>query len=445
MKKRGTKMAGGRNEKDLLSRIRGKNFTAAIIGLGYVGLPLAMEYADAGIEVIGIDIDGSKVRSLRSGKSHIGDVPSEAVKKAVVAGLFTPTTDYSAVAMADTVNICVPTPLRKTKDPDLSYIVGAMEHMVEYLHKDMLIVLESTTYPGTTQEVLGPMVEEKGFKVGKDIFLAFSPERVDPGNPQYTTKNIPKVVGGVTPACTKVAAALYGGVLENVHPVSSAAVAEMVKLLENTFRSVNIALVNEIALMANRMGIDVWEVIDAAKTKPFGFMPFYPGPGIGGHCIPLDPFYLSWKAKQYGFESRFIELAGVVNGQMPHYTVEKVAEALNRNRMAVNGAKVLVLGVGYKKNISDVRESPALDILQLLGKKGAHLSYCDPYVPEVREGGVTLSASPFSAATLRKADCVVIVTDHAAFDYKMVAREAKAIVDTRNALKGHNGRKVIKL
>ena len=438
-------MAGTRNEKGLLSRIKEKNFTAAIVGLGYVGLPLAMEYADAGIPVIGIDIDGSKVRALRAGKSYIGDVPSEAVKRAVDAGLFTPTTDYSAAGMADTVNICVPTPLRKTKDPDLSYIVSAMEHLLEYLHKDMLIVLESTTYPGTTQEVLGPMVEGKGFKVGKDIFLAFSPERVDPGNPKFTTKNIPKVVGGVTPACTKVAVALYSGVLENVHPVSTAAVAEMVKLLENTFRSVNIALVNEIALMSNRMGIDVWEVIDAAGTKPFGFMPFYPGPGIGGHCIPLDPFYLSWKAKQYGFESRFIELAGVVNGQMPHYTVEKVAEALNRSRKAVNGAKVLVLGVAYKKDISDVRESPALDILQLLAKKGAHLSYCDPYVPEVREAGMTLAASPFSAATLRKADCVVIVTNHAAFDYKMVAREAKVIVDTRNALKGHNARKIIKL
>jgi UDP-N-acetyl-D-glucosamine dehydrogenase len=430
---------------DLLSRLKEKNFTAAVIGLGYVGLPLAMEYADAGIDVIGVDVDGSKVRSLKAGRSYIGDVPSESVKKAVDAGLFTATTDFSAVAMADTVNICVPTPLRKTKDPDLSYIVSAMEHILEYLHKDMLLVLESTTYPGTTSEVLAPMVEAKGFKVGADIFLAFSPERVDPGNARYTTKNIPKVVGGVTPKCTKVATALYAGVLENVHPVSSAAVAEMVKLLENTFRSVNIGLVNEIALMANRMGIDVWEVIEAAKTKPFGFMPFYPGPGIGGHCIPLDPFYLSWKAKQYGFESRFIELAGVVNGQMPHYTVDKVVEALNRFRKAVNGAKVLVLGVAYKKNISDVRESPALDILQLLSKKGAQLSYCDPYVPVVREAGIELKASPFNAATLRKADCVVIVTDHAAFDYKLVARESKVVVDTRNALKGLNGKKVVKI
>ena len=439
-------MAGKRREsRDLLTRLKEKNFTAAVIGLGYVGLPLAMEYADAGIEVIGIDVDGSKVRALKAGKSYIGDVPSESVKNAVDAGLFTATTDFSAVAMADTVNICVPTPLRKTKDPDLSYIVSAMEHILEYLHKDMLLVLESTTYPGTTSEVLAPMVEAKGYKVGTDIFLAFSPERVDPGNAQFTTRNIPKVVGGVTPKCTKVATALYKGVLENVHPVSSAAVAEMVKLLENTFRSVNIGLVNEIALMANRMGIDVWEVIEAAKTKPFGFMPFYPGPGIGGHCIPLDPFYLSWKAKQYGFESRFIELAGVVNGQMPHYTVDKVVEALNRFRKAVNGAKVLVLGVAYKKNISDVRESPALDILQLLSKKGAQLAYCDPYVPVVREAGIELKSSPFTAGTLRKADCVVIVTDHAAFDYKLVTRESKVVVDTRNALKGLNGKKVVKI
>jgi UDP-N-acetyl-D-glucosamine dehydrogenase len=439
-------MAGQRTaRKDLLSRIKEKEFTAAIIGLGYVGLPLAMEYADAGIEVIGIDIDGSKVRELRAGRSYIGDVPSASVKKAVDAGLFSPTTDYSATAMADTVNICVPTPLRKTKDPDLSCIVDAMQHVVGYLHKDMLIVLESTTYPGTTQEVLAPMIEEKGFKVGRDVYLAFSPERVDPGNERFTTRNIPKVVGGVTPKCTKVAAALYRGVMEKVHPVSSAVVAELVKLLENTFRSVNIGLVNEIALMANRMGIDVWEVIEAAKTKPFGFMPFYPGPGIGGHCIPLDPFYLSWKAKQFGFESRFIELAGVVNGQMPHYTVDLVGEALNRFRKPINGSRVLVLGVAYKKNISDVREAPAVDILHLLAKKGANLSYCDPYVPEVRDGMMNLKATPFSAAALRKADCVVVVTDHAAFDYGMVARESKVVVDTRNALKGHGGRNIIKL
>ena len=438
-------MPGAEGQGDLIARLKRKNFTAAVIGLGYVGLPLAVEYAGAGIQVIGIDVNGSKVRSIRAGKSYIGDIPSEAIRDAVAAGLLRATSDFSALAEADTVNICVPTPLRKTKDPDLSNIVDAAGQVAKYIHRDMLIVLESTTYPGTTEEVLVPMFEQKGFKVGRDIFLAFSPERVDPGNAMYTTKNIPKVVGGVTPRCTKVAEALYGGVLENVHPVSRATVAEMVKLLENTFRSVNIGLVNEIALMCDRMGIDVWEVIDAAKTKPFGFMPFYPGPGIGGHCIPLDPFYLSWKAKQFGFESRFIELAGVINGQMPHFVVGKVGDALNRSRKSIKGAKILVLGVAYKKNISDVREAPALDILQLLTKKGAKLSYCDPYVPVLDEHGIRLKAEKFSAAVLRKADCVVLVTDHDLFDYRLVARESKVVVDTRNALKGRNGNKVIKL
>ncbi len=433
------------SQGDLYGRLKRKDFTAAVIGMGYVGLPLAIEYADAGIRVIGIDSDGTKIRALRSGRSYIDDIPSDTVKGAVDAGLLRVTSDYSALAEVDTVNICVPTPLRKTKDPDLSYVVAAAEQVAKYLHRDMLIVLESTTYPGTTDELLVPMFREKGFTVGKDIFLAFSPERVDPGNPQYTTKNIPKVVGGATARCTKMAAALYTGVLERVHPVSSATVAEMVKLLENTFRSVNIGLVNEIALMCNRMGIDVWEVIDAAKTKPFGFMPFYPGPGIGGHCIPLDPFYLSWKAKQYGFESRFIELAGVINGQMPHFVVGKVVEALNRFRKSVNGARILVLGVAYKKDISDVRESPALDILALLRQKGGRLSYCDPHVPALSEHGMHMKAEPFTPATLRKADCVVVVTDHSDFDYRMIARESKVVVDTRNALKGKNGSKIIKL
>ena len=354
-------------------------------------------------------------------------------------------TNHTDLADVDTVSICVPTPLRKTKDPDLSYVVSAAEQVAKYMHRGMLVVLESTTYPGTTDELLVPLFEKKGFKAGRDIFLAFSPERVDPGNPTYTTKNIPKVVGGATPKCTKVAVALYQGVLERVHPVSTATVAEMVKLLENTFRAVNIGLVNEIALMCDRMGIDVWEVIDAAKSKPFGFMPFYPGPGIGGHCIPLDPFYISWKAKQYGFESRFIELAGVINGQMPHYVVGKVVDALNRFKKSVNGAKILVLGVAYKKDISDVRESPALDILQLLGQKEAKLSYCDPHVPVIDEHGIRMKAEKFSASTLRRADCVVVVTDHSAFDYRMVAKESKVVVDARNALKGKNGSKIIKL
>ncbi len=438
-------MADNGSRGGLYARLKRKDVTAAVIGLGYVGLPLAIEYADAGIPVIGIDLDGSKVRSLRAGRSYIDDVPSASVGKAVKAGLLRATSDFSALAEADTVNICVPTPLRKTKDPDLSYIVSAAEQVAKYLHKDMLIVLESTTYPGTTEEVLVPMLEAGGLKVGRDFFLAFSPERVDPGNARFTTKNIPKVVGGVTPKCTKMAVALYTGVLENVHPVSRARVAEMVKLLENTFRSVNIGLVNEIALMSDRMGIDVWEVIDAAGTKPFGFMPFYPGPGIGGHCIPLDPFYLSWKAKQFGFESRFIELAGVINGQMPHFVVGKVVDALNRSRKPVNGARVLILGVAYKKNINDTRESPALDIMELLGRKGAALSYCDPHVPALAQHGVRMKAERFSAAALRRADCVVVVTDHDAFDWDLVARESKAVVDARNALKGKNGRKVIKL
>jgi UDP-N-acetyl-D-glucosamine dehydrogenase len=430
---------------DLRSRIRERKFKAGVVGLGYVGLPLAMELAAAGVPVVGIDVDAAKVRSLNAGKSYIGDIPSATVRRAVEAGLFSATTDFSAVAALDTVNICVPTPLRKTKDPDLSYIVSAAEQVEKHLHAGMLVILESTTYPGTTEEVLVPMLERKGLAVGRDVFLAFSPERVDPGNAQFTTRNIPKVVGGVTPSCSKVAAAFYGAFLENVHPVSRAAVAEMVKLLENTFRSVNIGLVNEVALMCDRMGLDVWEVIDAAKTKPFGFMPFYPGPGIGGHCIPLDPFYLSWKAKQFGFESRFIELAGAVNGQMPHYVVDKVGDALNRFRKSVNGAKVLVLGVAYKRDIDDVRESPALDILHLLGKKGASVSYCDPHVPALRDGGMRLKATPFSADAVRKADCVVVVTDHSAFDYALVARHAKVVVDTRNAMKGFAGRNIVKL
>jgi UDP-N-acetyl-D-glucosamine dehydrogenase len=438
-------MASPRLPSDLKARIKARKFKAGVIGLGYVGLPLAMELAGAGVPVVGIDVDAAKVRTLNAGKSYIGDIPSETVRRAVDAGLFSATADFSVISTLDTVNICVPTPLRKTKDPDLSFIVSAAEQIEKHVHKGMLVILESTTYPGTTEEVLVPMLERKGLLVGKDVFLAFSPERVDPGNAQFTTRNIPKVVGGVTPACSKVAAAFYGAFLENVHPVSRAAVAEMVKLLENTFRSVNIGLVNEMALMCDRMGLDVWEVIDAAGTKPFGFMPFYPGPGIGGHCIPLDPFYLSWKAKQFGFESRFIELAGVVNGQMPHYAVDKVVDALNRFRKSVNGAKVLVLGVAYKKDIDDVRESPALDIMHLLEKKGAVISYCDPYVPALRDGTLKMKGVPFTAEALRRADCVVIVTNHKAFDYALVAKHARVIVDTRNAMKGIAGNHIVKL
>ena len=337
----------------------------------------------------------------------------------------------------DTVNICVPTPLRKTKDPDMSYIVSAAEQIAKYLHPGLLIVLESTTYPGTTAELLQPMFEETGLKVGVDFFLAFSPERVDPSNEKFNTKNTPKVVGGTTPGCSQLAAALYGTAIDTIVPVTSTQVAEMVKLLENTFRAVNIGLVNELALMCDRMGIDVWEVVNAAKTKPFGFMPFYPGPGLGGHCIPIDPFYLSWKAKQAGFEARFIELAGHVNSAMPHYVADKVAEALNAQRKAVNGSSVLVLGIAYKKDIDDIRESPALDVMHVLQERGAVVSYADPHAPTLRArdwpGNADLQSVDLTREELAKYDCVVVLTDHKAFNYDMVVEAAKVVVDTRNA------------
>jgi UDP-N-acetyl-D-glucosamine dehydrogenase len=354
-------------------------------------------------------------------------------------GLIDATTDFSIVKELDTINICVPTPLRKTKDPDMSYIVSAVEGIAKYLHPGMLIILESTTYPGTTDEVVQPMLEATGLKAGVDFFLAFSPERVDPGNPTFQTHNVPKVVGGFTANCSALAADLYGSAIQTIVPVSSTRVAEMVKLLENTFRAVNIGLVNELALMCDRMNIDVWEVVDAAKTKPFGFMAFYPGPGLGGHCIPIDPFYLSWKAKQTGFDPRFIELAGHINGGMPHYVVDKVAEALNSRRKAVNGSNVLVAGVAYKRDIDDMRESPAMDVMGLLRARGAKVSYADPYVPVVHgrewSGGYDVTAVDMTHGRIAQYDCVVIVTDHKAFDYKALVEEADVIVDTRNAIK----------
>jgi UDP-N-acetyl-D-glucosamine dehydrogenase len=345
----------------------------------------------------------------------------------------------------DVVDICVPTPLRKTKDPDVSYILAAVREIAPRLKRGQLVVLESTTYPGTTDELVLPLLQRDSWKIGRDFFLAFSPERVDPGNPTYQTHNIPKVVGGVTPACSRAAAALYGAVVDRVVPVSSTQVAEMVKLLENTFRSVNIGLVNEVALMCDKMKIDVWEVIDAAATKPFGFMPFYPGPGLGGHCIPVDPFYLSWKARQSGFEARFIELAGQVNGNMPYHVVNRVREALNSRRKSVRGSRVLVLGVAYKADIDDVRESPSLDILDILEKEGARVSFCDPYVDSIHHAGHKLKATPFRASTLRAADCVVIATAHKVFDFSLVTKHARTIVDSRNALKGRRTRGVFRL
>jgi UDP-N-acetyl-D-glucosamine dehydrogenase len=380
------------------------------------------------------------VDAINARRSYIPDVPTSDVEALVGAGTLEATTDFSVVSALDTVDICVPTPLRKSKDPDMSYVVSAVESIAKYVHPGMLVILESTTYPGTTVELVQPILERGGLKAGVDFYLAFSPERVDPSNPTYGTHNTPKVVGGVTPECVQLATALYSGAIETVVAVSSPTVAEMVKLLENTFRAVNIGLVNELALMCDRMGIDVWEVVDAAKTKPFGFMPFYPGPGLGGHCIPIDPFYLSWKAKQYGFDPRFIELAGHINGGMPHYVVTKVADALNTQRKAINGSTVLVAGVAYKRDIDDIRESPSLDVMHLLHERGAKVQYSDPYVPALRAqdwpGGHELTSVELTPAALRSADCVVIVTDHKAFDYKEIVGSARLVVDTRNATKG---------
>jgi UDP-N-acetyl-D-glucosamine dehydrogenase len=427
------------SKERLLQRIHEGEARVGVVGLGYVGLPLAVEFARSGLTCTGIDVDPRKVAAIERGESYIPDVPSADVQALRAAGRLSATTDFSVVAELDTINICVPTPLRKTKDPDMSYIVSAVEAIAGHLHPGMLVVLESTTYPGTTEEVVQPLLERGGLKAGVDFFLAFSPERVDPGNSQFHTRNVPKVIGGTTPECAEVACALYGTSIDTVVPVSSTRVAEMVKLLENTFRAVNIGLVNEIALMCDRLGINVWEVVDAARTKPFGFMPFYPGPGLGGHCIPIDPFYLSWKAKQYGFEPRFIELAGHVNGAMPHATVDKIVDALNVHKKALNGATVLVAGIAYKRDIDDMRESPALDVMGLLHQKGARVLYADPLVPKLAGrswlGGFDLEAQLLDAETIAAADCVAILTDHSAFDYDALVAGASLIVDTRNAIK----------
>ncbi len=430
----------------LRQKIENHTARTGVVGLGYVGLPLAVELAQAGFSVTGIDIDKRKVDILNSGESYIQDIPTSVLKPLVEKGLIKAATDFSAVAGLDTINICVPTPLRKTKDPDMSYIVSSCQSIAKYFHAGMLVILESTTYPGTTDELMLPMFEAGGLKVGEDFFLCFSPERVDPGNEKFQTKNIPKVVGGITPACTEVGALFYRQCLDTVIPVGGTRVAEMVKLLENTFRMINIGMVNEIALMCDRMDINVWEVIDAAATKPFGFMAFYPGPGLGGHCIPIDPFYLSWKTKQAGIEARFIELAGYINGSMPHFVVDKVQNALNDHSKPLKGSRVHVLGVAYKRDIDDVRESPALDIIHLLGKRGATVSYSDPFVSQLRADGVVPDMDSQDAGkAVAEADCVVIVTDHKSFDYPKIVEKAKLIVDTRNALKGISSPKIVKL
>ena len=422
----------------LLGKIADRSAVIGVVGLGYVGLPLAVEFAQAGFTVVGFDVSERVVAELQAGRSHIQDVAASDIQALVRAGRFTATTDPARLGEADAISIAVPTPLVKTRDPDMSYVPAARDTIAASAHPGQLVVLESTTYPGTTRELLQPVMEELGLVVGEDVFLAFSPERVDPGNPVYHTKNTPKVVGGVTPACTEVATALYAACIDTVVPVSTPEAAELVKLLENTFRSINIALANEMAIMCDKLGVDVWEVIDAAATKPFGFMKFTPGPGIGGHCIPLDPHYLAWKMRTLNYKTRMIDLASEINSQMPAFVVEKVMLALNGDRKAVNGARVLVLGVAYKRDINDVRESPALDVIRLLESFGAEVAYHDPFVPVIRADphhgtSTDMESVELTPAELAKADAVVIVTDHRGVDYQAVVDHASVVVDARNA------------
>ena len=406
-----------------------------MIGLGYVGLPLAMEIAGAGFHVIGIDLDGDKIATLKQKKSYILDVPEKTITRAMESDSFTPTSDFTMLADADAVSICVPTPLSKSRDPDISFILAATAEIRKHLRPGQLIVLESTTYPGTTNELILPELESAGLRVGEDFFLAFSPERIDPGNASFNTHNTPKIVGGITDRCTEMARLFYSQFIERVIPVSSTKCAEMVKLLENTFRSVNIGMVNEMALMCDLLGVDIYEVIDAAATKPFGFIPFYPGPGLGGHCIPIDPHYLAWKLKALNFQARFIGLASEINGMMPSVVTTLVGEGLNRFSKSIRDSKVFILGVAYKKNVSDCRESPALDIMRLLSDKGAILSYNDPLVPSLRLNGEVMKSVDVTAASVESQDCVVILTDHGIYDFRKIVGAAKLVIDTRNATK----------
>ncbi len=431
----------------LAKRIAARTARVGIIGLGYVGLPLAVEFAKEGFSVTGIDLDRKRVQGITRGRSYILDVSSEDLRKVRRARRLKATTSFNALKSQDAIIICVPTPLRKTREPDMTYILSATRQIASRVRKGQLIVLESTTYPGTTDEVILPALASRGLKVGKDFCLAFSPERIDPGNATYTTRTIPKVIGGITPQCTKLASALYGTAIHRTVPVGSSKVAEMVKLLENTFRAVNIGLVNEIALICDRLGIDVWDVIEAAGTKPFGFMPFYPGPGIGGHCIPSDPMYLAWKVRVHGYEARFIELATQINGAMPEYVVEKVSKTLNDRRKSLKGSRVLLLGLAYKKDVGDMRDSPAFDVARLLEERGANVDYHDPYVPSAELNGVRRTSKRLTASTLKRADCIVVLTNHSPVDYKLVLRHAKVIVDTRNQYSRvkHSSSRVVKL
>ncbi len=452
---------------DLKKRIASRTAHVGVIGLGYVGLPLAVEFAKAGFPVTGVDLDEGRVAGVNRGESYIADVPAPVLEPLVKGGLLTATTDYVVLAACDAILICVPTPLRKTRDPDISFIVSAVDAIAATLRQDQLVILESTTYPGTTEEVILPKLDSRGFKVGQDFFLAFSPERVDPGNSRWSTRNTPKVVGGVTAACGEIAGFLYEQALEQVIRVSTCKAAEMVKLLENTFRSVNVGLVNEIALICDRLGIEVWEVIEAAATKPFGFMAFYPGPGLGGHCIPIDPHYLSWKLKTLNYYARFIELAAEINAGMPRYVVDKVVAALNRHEKSVKGSRILIVGVAYKRDVGDTRESPALDIIQLLRDRGAEVVYNDPFAgsvklplsspPEPRGAsggtsarpatGLRMESRPLTVKLMKEMDCTVIVTDHTSYDYQWLVDHSRAVVDTRNATrKVQKGReKILKI
>jgi UDP-N-acetyl-D-glucosamine dehydrogenase len=429
----------------LREKIASRSLRVAVIGLGYVGLPLATTFAEAGYDVTGIDVDQQKVDLANSGESYISDISSETLQRLVDSGCLRFTTDFAALQEIDAVSICVPTPLRKTRDPDISYIISATQQVKTYLHEGQIIVLESTTYPGTTDEVLLPELEASGLTVGKDFFLAFSPERIDPGNPNFGTRNTPKIVGGITADCTELAQAFYSVAIDTVIPVSSARVAEMTKLLENTFRAVNIGLVNEIAIICEKLDINVWEVIDAAATKPFGFMRFLPGPGLGGHCIPVDPHYLSWKLKTLDYTARFIELAAEVNSSMPHYVVNKINQALNEQKRSMNGSTILVLGIAYKKNVGDVRESPALEVVQELLDHKALVLYNDDYVPSITLKGRTLHSQPLSSGLLQAADCVALITDHSYYDAAWIVHEARSVVDTRNMTRGVQDAKLLRL
>ncbi len=432
--------------EELFEKIKTKDVKTGVIGLGYVGLPLAVKLAEADLNVLGIDVDEDKVKQLNQGNSYVLDVPDNELQKVVDSGDFSATTDYSRLAECDAISICVPTPLRKTKDPDTSYIISVVDELVKYMTKDTLVILESTTYPGTTEELIQSRLEEElDFTVGEDFYLCFSPERVDPGNEEYDTQNTPKVIGGTTEKGLKLAKELYGAFSEEIVPVSSTKVAETVKLLENTFRSVNIGLVNEMAMMCERMGIDVWEVIEAAATKPFGFMPFYPGPGIGGHCIPLDPMYLSWKAKTYDFYNEFIDLASNVNGNMPRFTVRKIADILNEVEKPIKGSKILILGMAYKADVDDLRESPGLELYRLLENKGAEVDYYDPHAESFDNAGEIVYSIELTADKLKSYDCAVLATAHSAFDYEWIAEHADVILDTRNAFNGIENKNIYKL